>query len=303
MQSINHRDVIIVGGSYAGLAASMALGRALRNVLVIDSNLPCNRQTPNSHNFLTQDGTPPGEIARIGKEQVSKYKTVEFLEDRVIQGTKRGNNFEIQTQKGKIFIAKKIIFATGIKDIMPEIPGFTESWGISVLHCPYCHGYEVRELKTGIFANGETAFELTKLISNWTKEIIIFTNGKQNFNQEHLKVLRSLNISIEERKIKSIEHSQGKIESIKLLDDSKITLQALYTRLPFNQHSSVPQELGCTLTKEGYLKVDEMQQTNIHGVFACGDNAGKIRTVANAVATGAYCGMMVNKELIEDKFH
>ena len=140
------------------------------------------------------------------------------------------------------------------------------------MHCPYCLGYEVRELKTGIFANGETAFEINKTDIQLDKGNYHFHKWKTKF-QEHLKFFDPSTFLL--KKKKSIEHSQAKIESIKLLDDSKITLQALYTRLPFNQHSSVPQELGCTLTKEGYLKVDEMQQTNIHGVFACGDNAGK----------------------------
>lgn len=159
-------DVIIIGGSYSGLAAAMALGRALRKVLIIDSGKPCNRQTPHSHNFLTQDGKSPKEIAALAKGQVEQYKTVQFFNGLATTGLKTNNGFEIYTDTGKQFTARKVIFATGIHDIMPDIPGFAESWGISVLHCPYCHGYEVKHLATGILGNGNYGFEFSTLISN-----------------------------------------------------------------------------------------------------------------------------------------
>src|SRR5690606_19368783 len=146
---------IIIGGSYAGLSAAMALGRSLRKVLIIDAGKPCNRQTPHSHNFITQDGKTPAEISSIARAQVAQYETVTFLSGFAVEGKKTNSGFEIKTEKGEIFESKKLILATGVKDIMSEIPGFAECWGISVIHCPYCHGYEVRNEKTGILANGD----------------------------------------------------------------------------------------------------------------------------------------------------
>ncbi|MBK8702256.1 MAG: NAD(P)/FAD-dependent oxidoreductase [Saprospiraceae bacterium] len=302
MSTIKCYEVIIVGGSYSGLAAAMALGRALRKVLVIDSGLPCNSQTPQSHNFLTQDGQPPKEIASLAKQQVSLYDTVEFLNDLAIKGVKTENGFEIQTQSGKLFAAKKLIFATGIKDVMPSIQGVSECWGISVLHCPYCHGYEVRGLATGILVNGDGGFELAKLISNWTKDITLFTQGRATFTPEQMAALLSHNIRLEEKEIQRIEHTEGRIKYIAFKDDSKLEIKALYARLPFIQHCTIPEQLGCILTEDGYLKVDAMQKTSIHGIYACGDNASRMRTVANAVSMGTIAGMMVNKELVEEHF-
>ena len=169
-------DVIIIGGSYSGLAAAMALGRALRRVLIIDSGKPCNRQTPYSHNFLTQDGKTPKEISTLAKHQVEQYETVQFFNGLATNGEKTQNGFEIHTELGKQFAARKLIFATGVKDLMPHIPGFTESWGISILHCPYCHGYEVKHEKTGILGNGNYGYEFSALISNWTKDLTLYTN-------------------------------------------------------------------------------------------------------------------------------
>src|SRR5690554_5033007 len=123
-------EVIIIGGSYAGLSSAMTLGRSLRNVLVIDSGLPCNRQTPHSHNFLTQDGKTPQEISTLAQKQVEKYESVKFYKGLATTGLKSENGFEITTDTKEIFTAKKLIFATGLKDLMPDIKGFAKSWGI-----------------------------------------------------------------------------------------------------------------------------------------------------------------------------
>lgn len=302
MEAKKQFDVIIIGGSYSGLAAGMALGRALRTVLIIDSGDPCNKQTPHSHNFLTQDGQAPGEIARLAKEQVQKYPTVEFLTDWAVSGSKKEAGFEIQTRLGGIYNSRKLIFATGVKDIMPDIPGFSECWGITVLHCPYCHGYEVKGQKTGILANGDAAFELSALISNWTKDLVLYTNGKATLNElQTEKVLRH-SIAIVEKEIERFEHNRGYIERIVFKDDTTAPLTALYSRPAFEQHSAMPQHIGCEITADGYIKIDAAQRTTIPGVFACGDNTIRMRTVANAVSMGTTAGLMVNKELIEESF-
>lgn len=299
----NDFDVIIVGASYSGLAAAMALGRALRRVLLIDSGMPCNSSTPYSHNFLTQDGKSPNEITTLCRQQVLVYDTVELLNDIAIQGIKTHYGFEIQTESGKSYRSTKLIFATGIKDMMPLIPGFAECWGISVLHCPYCHGYEVRGNFTGILGNGEIGFELAKLISNWTNNITLFTQGKASFSNEQLNTLQHHNINVEEREIQIIEHANGKMESIVLTGGSVMKIGTLYARLPFVQHCSIPEQMGCILNEEGYLRVDAMQKTNVEGIFACGDNTSRMRTLANAISMGTTAGMMVNKEMIDEEFN
>lgn len=295
-------DVIIIGGSYAGLATAMALGRALRNVLVIDAGNPCNKQTPHSHNFLTNDGKTPKEIASLAKQQVLMYGSVSFFEGLAKAGSKTTLGFEIITEAGEVFTSKKLVFATGIRDIMHSIPGFAESWGISVLHCPYCHGYEVRQQKTGIIANGDAGFELSSLISNWTKDLTLYTNGKSSISIEQKAKLVKHHVNIIEAEIDRLEHQEGYIQKIQFKNGTSAEAKAIYARLPFVQHSSIPHELGCELTQDGYIKIDTAQRTSIPGVFACGDNTTKMRTVANAVSMGTTTGLMVNKELIEDAF-
>lgn len=290
-------DVIIVGGSYSGLAAGMALGRALRRVLIIDNGRPCNRQTPYSHNFLTQDGRAPAEIASLARQQVERYETVRFLSGTAVEGSRDPKGFRIRAETGETNFARKLIFATGIRDILPDIPGLSACWGISVLHCPYCHGYEVRHQPTGFLGNGDPGFEFALLLRNWTKELTVFTNGPSKFTRDQAAMLAERSIGIVETPIGKLEHAEGRLRSVRFVDGTETLLIALYTRAPFAQHCSIPTALGCEATPEGYVKVDPLQRTTLPGVYACGDSTTPMRTVANAVASGTTAGMMVNKEM------
>lgn len=302
MTDSNTFDVIIIGGSYSGLAAGMALGRALKKILIIDDGKPCNRQTPHSHNFLTNDGKTPAEIAALANLQVRSYDTVRFFNGTAINGSKTEEGFQIQVVSGEIFAAKKLIFATGIKDLLPAIDGLPECWGISVIHCPYCHGYEVRNEKTGILGNGDIAFDFTRLISNWTKDLTIFTNGPSTLTDDQRENLQKHHIKIVESEIERLEHDNGDLRNVIFKDGLKYSIKAIYAPSPFEQHCKIPELLGCDLTEEGYIKIDSFQETTVDGVYAIGDNAAKMRTVANAVATGTTAGMVISKKMILEEF-
>ncbi|MEP2026538.1 MAG: NAD(P)/FAD-dependent oxidoreductase [Reichenbachiella sp.] len=294
-------EVIIIGGSYAGLSAALALGRSLRKVLVIDAGKPCNTPTPHSHNFLTQDGVVPSEIAKIGRNQVEKYDTVQFHDGLAIEGTKTFEGFTITTEEGILFSSKKLIFATGLKDLMPGVDGFAECWGKSVIHCPYCHGYEVKHQKTGIIANGEKANHYASLISNWTKELTLFTNGPSELSKDQTTKILQNGISIVETPIEKLLHQNGKVQEVVLTDGKALPIQAIYSSPDFVQHSSIPEELGCQLNEQGLINVDGFQMTDVSGVYACGDNS-TMRSVAMAVSSGHIAGVVVNKDLIAEVF-
>ncbi|HLW31561.1 MAG TPA: NAD(P)/FAD-dependent oxidoreductase [Aequorivita sp.] len=302
MRGIKDYEVIIIGGSYAGLSSAMALGRSLRRVVIIDSGKPCNIQTPYSHNFLTQDGKTPQEIYTRAKNQVRKYKTVMFFSGVAISAIKTANGFEITTDTNDKFAAGKLIFATGIKDIMPNIKGFGDCWGISVIHCPYCHGYEFKGKPTGIFANGERGFHLASLVNNLSDNVTIITNGQAEFNREQIAKLEAHEIEIIETSLAEIEHENGKIKSVIFSDGTRKKLDSLYAPVPFAQHSEIPVSLGCELSDRGYLKVNLFQETSVPGVFACGDNSNMMRSVANAVYSGNLTGAVINGKIVEEKF-
>jgi thioredoxin reductase len=302
MKATKEYDVIIIGGSYAGLSAAMSLGRSLRSVLIIDNGLPCNRQTPHSHNFITQDGQTPAAIATKARQQVQAYKTVSFYNGTATDTAKNENGFVVTTADGQQFESKKLVLATGIKDNMPGIKGFQECWGISVVHCPYCHGYELRDRKTAIMAKGEKAFHLASLVNNLTNNITILSSGNPELNEEQITRLRNHNIQIIETEVSVIDHHDGYVKGIVFADQSRINFDAVYAAVPFTQHSEIPARLGCAFTEQGHISVDAACRTTVSGVFACGDNSAMMRSVANAVYTGNMTGAMINRELTEEQF-
>ncbi len=295
-------EVIIIGGSYAGLSAAMALGRSLRNTLIIDANKPCNRQTPHAHNFLTQDGSTPKEISEIAKAQVATYDNIKFYDGVAVDAKRSNGKFEVSTSMGDVFSAKKLVLATGVKDLMPDIQGFSECWGISVVHCPYCHGYEIRNKKTAIMANGERAFHLASLVNNLTQDITILTSGKKDFDVHQLEKLKHYNIEIIEKEISEIEHHNGQLKNIAFKDGSIETFECAYASIPFEQNSNIPEALGCKLTEHGHIEVNFMQKTSEADVFACGDNSSMMRSLATAVYGGNITGAMINNELTQEHF-
>jgi thioredoxin reductase len=292
-------DVIIVGGSYAGLAAGMSLGRAIRNVLIIDSGKPCNAQTPHSHNFLTRDGITPAELATIAREQVLAYPSVQILNGTATAVSGTNGNFVVETEAGQEFHTRKVLFATGVRDLIPEIPGVRECWGISVIHCPYCHGYEVRNEKTGIWINGSATLEFASLIRNWTPVLTILTNGEATFDADTFRKLDQSGIPVNQSKIAEIIHTGGYLDRVCFEDGSSLSLKAIYARFPFEQHCDIPEQMGCDLTEHGYISTDHFKKTSVEGIYAAGDNSIMMRSVANVVAAGSMAGAIINKELID----
>jgi len=295
-------DVIIIGGSYSGLSAAMTLGRSLRNVLIIDAGQPCNKDTPHSQNFITQDDEKPHVIAEKARAQVLKYDTVKLANDFATKAKKINLGFKISTQSGNTYEAKKLIIATGIKDILPEITGFKETWAKSVIHCPYCHGYEFKNQKTALLSNGDHAYHMIPLIHNLTKKLSIITQGKADFTEEQHTALKKYNIPLIEKGITEIVHDNGAVKHVIYTDGSSENFDTIYAQLPFEQHTTIPQELGCELTDLGHISVDEFQKTTILGAYACGDNTSRFRSVANAVSAGNVAGAMLNMELAHEAF-
>lgn len=293
-------EAIIIGGSYAGMSAALALGRSLRHTLIIDSGRPCNAPTPHSHNFLTRDGSTPQEIASLAKEQLDRYASLDFFKGLAEQAIKTGDGFEIQTQSRDRFFGKKLIFATGIRDRMPEIKGFSDCWGKSVIHCPYCHGYEFRNKRTGILAPSEKAYHLAMLVRNLTPELTLYTDPS-GFSPEQFQKLKVHGIKIDSRKILELQHHQGQLQKL-IFSDGIQELEALYAGLPFEQHSKLPMELGCSLDQQGYLQTDMLQRCTVGGIYACGDNSSGMRSLAQAVHSGNMAGAAVNGELASEYF-
>ncbi len=290
-------DVIIIGGSFAGLSAAMTLGRSLRSVLVIDSGQPCNRFTPHAHNLITHDGKAPGSIKSEAEAQVLAYPTISILNDLATEMTGESGAFTVTTRQEHQFQTKKVIFATGVKDLLPAIEGVEDCWGKTILHCPYCHGYEVRGKRTGIWVNDDTVYDFYKLIAHWTDDLTILTNGQPQFEVDQLPTSK---VQIIDSKIQKLDHQNGALQNVVFENGKTHNLDAVYFRPPFEQHCKIPETLGCKTTEAGHLEVTNFQQTSIHGIYAAGDCTTPMRSLAIAISQGNLAAAMLNHELINE---
>ena len=295
-------DVVIIGGSYAGMSAAMALGRSRRKTLVVDAGDPCNKSTPDSHNFLTQDGVAPLKISTIGKEQVLAYPTVHWYHGGAYDLMGEKDAFEIAIDGRETVLSRRVILAGGIKDMLPGIPGFKECWGKTIIHCPYCHGYEFIDQKTGILVAPKQAFEMVKLISNWTNDLKLFLIGNEPLEAAHLDAILDHGVQVFSPPIVKAVHDEGTIKHVILEDGSTEHLDALYAKLPFEQKVSFIKTTGCTIQDSGHIEADMFGKTSVEGIYAVGDCAHLMRSVATAVYTGNIAGAMLNKELIDEDF-
>lgn len=299
-------DVIIIGGSYAGLSAAMALGRSRRSVLIIDSGKPCNRQTPHAHNLITHDGEPPAVIRKAALDQVLMYPTVKLI-DAFATGVEGAiGEFIVATADAQQYRAQRVVLATGVRDIPLPVEGFAECWGISVLHCPYCHGYEVRDATLGVIGTGDHGFEYARMVRNWSPDLTVLTNGPATFTDEQMAKLRTHGVKIDERGLSAIIHENGEMSGVKFKDGGTLKLDAMFARGGIEQHSDIAAKLGCEFQTGGMvpelIKTDAFGHTSVAGVYAAGDNTMPMRSLANAISAGATTGAVLNNELIAAAF-
>lgn len=293
-------DVIIVGGSYAGMAAALQLMRGRRKVSVLDAGQPRNRFASTSHGVLGQDGKAPSEIAGNAKAQLLKYPSLTWRDGTAVFAEKTGEYFTVHTKQDEILTARRLVLATGVSDELPEIPGLAERWGQSVFHCPYCHGYELDNGPLGVLATSEASMHQALLMPDWG-QTTLFTNGFFEPDDDQLKQLQAREVTIERELVTEIT---GKHASAKLRDGRVIELAGLFIAPRIKASSPLAEQLGCEFT-EGplgpYVKTDGTKETSVAGVFACGDAARAAGNVTFAIADGTLAGMAAHRSLIFGK--
>jgi thioredoxin reductase len=293
-------DLIVAGGSFAGLSAAMQAARARRKVLVIDAGRPRNRFAVHAHGFLGQDGREPDTILGEARRQLLAYPTARVVEARAEKAMNAGGGFEVATGDGKTFEAKRLVIATGVRDILPEIPGLAERWGKSVLHCPYCHGYEVAGGPLGVLATGPMSIHQAELITDWGK-VTLFGNGLLTPDAEQTTLLEKRGIDFEPGAVAALEDNGTDGMIVRLADGRGIAIGGLFTAPRNTMASPLAEQLGCTFS-EGPLgpviAVDDKQQTSVPGVYAAGDAARIMHNIAFAVSGGAMAGVAAHQSLV-----
>ena len=292
-------DVIIVGGSFAGLSAAMQLARAGRTVCVIDSGKPRNRFASASHGFFGQDGAAPYAMIENARAKLKAYPTVSFIDASAFDARRRGEIFLVQTELGEM-AGQKLLLAFGLVDELPGIPGLRERWGRTVLHCPYCHGYEFKGQRLGVLHVGPSSAHQALLISDWGPTTL-FLNGHEAPDAETCRQLEQRGVTLEPAEIAGLEGDDTELRALRLANGSRIPVAALYLGSRTRMASPIAEQLGCAF-KDGMLgpiiATDEMKQTSVAGVYAAGDITRPMHNATFASADGVMAGAAMHRALI-----
>ena len=288
-------EVIVIGGSYAGLSAALQLARARRRVLVIDAGVRRNRNAAHSHGFLGQDGRDPAEIAAKGRAEVFAYPTARLIETRAESVERLENGFAVTVATGERLEAERLVLALGVVDELPDIPGVAERWGRSIFHCPYCHGYELDAGKIGVLATSPLSAHQAMMLPDWGATTY-FTRGFDPTPDERAQLERR-GVTIEPSPVDRVEDRA----TVRLAEGRALTFAGLFLAPKSRVAGRIAIDLALEMEDGAMgpiIKTDMTNATSVPGVFACGDAALPAGSVALAVADGARAGFGAHRSLM-----
>ncbi|MGE5521795.1 MAG: NAD(P)/FAD-dependent oxidoreductase [Candidatus Dadabacteria bacterium] len=290
-------DCIIVGGGPAGLNAAVVLGRCRRKVLVFDTGKQRNRYSHGMHNYLTRDDIMPTDFIQLCHKELKKYG-VRFRNKKITSAHKNTDGvFEVKDENGDCYFSKKLLVATGLSDNLPDIKGFMEMYGISVFHCPYCDGWEVKDKHIGVYARNKEGWELALSLKGWSSRVTLYTDGRNKVKPEQQEQLSANGIEIVRQPIERLEGTNGYLQKILFKSGEERKCEALFFVNGFKQQCNIAEAFGCEMTAKGVVRTNRHQQTNIEGLYVAGDASKDMHFVVVAAAEGAKAGVTINKEL------
>ncbi|MGK5080582.1 NAD(P)/FAD-dependent oxidoreductase [Janthinobacterium sp. HLX7-2] len=299
-------DVIIIGGSFAGLSAALQLARTRRPIAIIDAGSPRNRFASHAHSVLAQDGKPGGTILAEARAQLVAYPNVTQFAGTVRQAEPLPSGkiaFTITLDDGRVLQGRRLILATGVRDLLPELPGVAERWGQTVLHCPYCHGYEIGGGNIGVLGRLPASVHQASLIADWG-DVTLFTAGMEPLDDDAMKLLARRKVKLEHVAVTAIEGAAPAIDGARLADGRLVPLRALFLAAPVQQASGLAMQLGCAL-EEGMMgpivQVDAMKMTSVPGVHAAGDAARAMANITFAMADGVMAAVAAHHAMIAEE--
>lgn len=295
-------DVVVVGGGFAGLSAALYVARARRAVTVLDAGEPRNRFARHSHGFLGHDGRPPLEILAEARTQLLRYPTARYEALTVDRVERTDRGFRLFSDGVEVAAARRLVLATGVVDRLPAIPGLAERWGEGVMHCPYCHGYEVAGRRLGVVATGEASMHQAMLIPDWSDDVTLFTNGAITLGTDRRASLLRRGVKIVERPIAAVHGADRTVRSVDLTDGETIPIEGLFVAPETTLHSALVRQLECAV-EEGVVgamvTTDDRNRTSTPGVFAAGDMMRSIHSTTSAAAEGVVAGVAAHQSLID----
>jgi thioredoxin reductase len=284
-------DCIVVGAGAAGLSAALVLGRARRRTLVVDAAGQSNRPAPGIGGLLGQDGRPPAELYADGRAELAAYPTVELRDAVVRRGERHDDRFVLELEGGGRETARRVLLATGMDYRYPDVPGLAERWGRSAFHCPFCHGWEVRERPLAVLDGGPTGVHRAVLLRMWSDDVVLLTNGPADLGDDDRATLAAAGVPIDERPVAGLRGPGDELTAVAFADGTERACGGVLVAVTLHQRSPLAAQLGASTGEPTPLVADPVAvgptlDTGVPGLYAAGDVNGQMQSVANAIASG-----------------
>ena len=292
-------DVIVIGGGAAGLSAALVLTRARRSVLVIDAGMPRNQPAAHMHGFLSRDGMPPMELTAIGRNDVERYGGTILPDTATDVVNERTSGFRIGLRVGRPVRGRRLLVATGLRDEIPDVPGLWDRWGRDVLHCPYCHGYEVKDQKLAVLGGSPFAVQYALIVRQWTDDLTYLTTPRSLTTTDRER-LNARGIKIIEGDAEGIIVRGDRLEGVELADGRVVHCVALFVPPRFIPNNDLLVGLGCALNNDGWAITEPNGLTSVPGVWVAGNVANPRAQVITAAGEGSAAAIAINADLVED---
>jgi thioredoxin reductase len=298
-EDMSDYDVVVIGGGAAGLSAGLVLSRARRKVLVVDSGTPRNAPAEHMHGFLSRDGLPPGELLALGRDEVKGYGG-EFLDGAVTELVRCGTSgFWVLLSNGQRVSARRLLVATGLRDELPDIPGLRERWARDVLHCPYCHGYEVRDQQLGVLGGSPDTVRYAQMVRQWADDVVFFV-PTGTLTQAQRSQLVSRAIKIVEGTVQRILVEDDQLCGVELDDGRTIRRVALFVPPRFVPNNDLLVGIGCDIDEDGWVVTGINGHTSVPGVWVAGNVANPRAQVITAAGEGSAAAIALNADLVDE---
>ena len=295
---MNEFDVVIIGGGAAGLSAALVLARARRRVAVVDAGAPRNAPAAHMHGFLSRDGLPPHDLLAIGRKEVQGYGGV--LIDGRVTTVVPGAAFQISLAGGASLNARRVLVATGLRDEIPEIPGVRERWGRDLLHCPYCHGYEVRDQPLAVLGGNPDAVQHVQLIRQWSADVLLFPHT-DTLTADQREQLAARAIGVVDGPVRRLVVEDDRLSGVMLEDGRAVPRTAVFVRPRLVPNDDLLAALGCATDDRGWVVADPTGRTTVPGVWVAGNAADPRAQVITAAGAGSAAAIALNADLVEEE--
>jgi thioredoxin reductase len=297
-------DVAVIGGGAAGLSAGLTLARARRSVIVVDAGSPRNRPADGVHGFLTRDGIAPAELVARGRAEVEHYGG-RVLDDEAVGARRSGAVFQVTLAGGGTVTARRLLLSTGLVDELPDIPGLRERWGRDVVHCPYCHGWEIRDLPVGVLGGGSRSVQRALLLRQWSPDVVLFRHDAPALTDDEAEQLAACGIGVVSGPVAGLEITDDRLTGVRLQDGTVVARQAVAVMTRMQARSAVLADLGLTTVEHPlgvgeHVAADPTGRTEVDGVWVAGNVTDLMAQVVTAASAGVVAGAALNADLIAE---